>query len=85
MNQAETYAEIVAARSRYVSDQEYKQQLQTAYLEGMRAGLQLAASRIEGQGGHHRLWGFNADQVPQILASVIRDMVVELGGASDVD
>lgn len=80
MNQADTYAEIVAARSSYVSQQEYKSQIKAAYLEGMKAGLALAASRIEGQGGKQRLWGFNADQVPQILAQVIRDVVIDLGG-----
>lgn len=85
MNQAETYAEIVAARSSYVSHQEFKAQIREAYLQGMKAGLQLAACRIEGQGGKNRLWGFNAEQVPGILASVIRDVVIDLGGESDVE
>lgn len=79
MNQADTYAEIVASRSRYVSDQEYKEQVRVAYLEGMKAGLSLAAAKVEAHAGHHRLWGFNADQVPGILAGVIRDVEIGLG------
>lgn len=84
MNQADTYAEIVAARSSYVSQQEFKTQIRTAYLEGMKAGLTLAANRIVGQGAHNRLWGYSSDQVPGILAAVIRDVVVDLG-ESDVE
>lgn len=80
MNQADTYAEIVAARSSYVSHQEYKSQIKTAYLEGMKIGLQMAANRIEGAAKHSRLWGFAAEQVPQILAQMIRDVVIDLGG-----
>ena len=80
MNQADTYAEIVAARSSYVSQQEYKSQIKMAYLEGMKTGLSVAASKIEGMGARNRLWGYNQEQVPGVLAAVIRDITVDLGG-----